>query len=55
MTHPAEDSYPNLANLALSVPSPTQREAQLVLGEINKWRARDEADEKAWRDVVPDD
>jgi len=55
MAKPARDSYPEMANLAASVPSPAQREAAVALAEIDKWRVRDEQDERAWSAVVPDD
>jgi len=55
MAKPARDTYTELANLAAGVPSAVQREAALVLAEIDKWRVREEQDEKAWRIYVPDD
>jgi hypothetical protein len=52
---PARDSYAYLANLALAVPSPLQREAALALAEIDKWRIRDAVDEKIWDEQTCDD
>lgn len=55
MAKRAEDDYLVLAMMALALPSPQQREAQLVLSEVNKWRQRDEEDEKEWLDAGPGD
>lgn len=55
MAKRAEDDYLVLAMMALALPSPQQREAQLALSEINEWRERDEEDEKEWREAGPDD
>jgi hypothetical protein len=49
MAEPSRDSYAALANLAVGPPSLVQREAALALAEIDKWRLRDEEDEKAWQ------
>ena len=55
MAKPAEDDYPEIANLAVGPPGQRAIEAALVLSEIDKWRKRNEEDEKVWRDAGPDD
>lgn len=48
MARPARDDYPLLASRAL-LDATLGPEAIKALAEIDKWRIRNEADEKAWQ------
>ena len=48
MPKPAEDDYPGIANFAAGPPGAQAIEAALILSEVDKWRKRNEEDEKAW-------
>ena len=55
MPKAAEDDYPELAQLSANGGATIRIEAALALTEIDKWRRKNEDDEKAWQIEMSDD